>query len=132
MAYRIAYETEEPKRQRRPRVENGAHLAFIRSLPCAICGRKPCDAAHLRAPNRMLGKTEAGTAAKPDDRWATPLCSGPDGHHAEQHRGSELAFWFRYGIQNPWQLCLALFAVSGDQQEAETILSRHSAMNCKG
>lgn len=120
-AFRIAYESPEPK-QRRPRIESASHLAFIRSLECVICGKTPVDPAHLRVGNRMLGKEHAGVAEKPDDKWTAPLCRE---HHDEQHRGNELAFWVSHGIGNPWQLCLALFAVSGDYQEALTILLRH-------
>jgi len=41
----------EPKRLR-----DKAHLKFVASPPCLICGRQPCDLHHLRfAQPRVLG-----------------------------------------------------------------------------
>lgn len=42
-------------------------LAFVRSLPCASCGRHPPSEAHH--------PTGAGLALKADDAEAFPLCS---------------------------------------------------------
>ncbi len=35
---------------------------------------------------------KGGTGMKPADWWSLPLCGGPDGHHAEQHRIGEATF----------------------------------------
>ena len=117
--YRITYEEEwigiKP-RQRRPRIEREAHLAFIRSLPCVICGSRPVDPAHLRAASPMLGKRAGGAGEKPNDCFVTPLCRQ---HHDEQQKRAEIWFWRSYRIDNPWQLALALYAAS-TTKEAET------------
>lgn len=75
-----------------------------------ICWRENPDAAHLRAGNLDYDKDPTGMAQKPSDCWGLPLCRD---HHDEQHRGNELAFWERYGI-DPFATAVALFKVSGD------------------
>jgi hypothetical protein len=55
----------EPKRLR-----DKAHLKFVASQPCLVCGRQPCDPHHLRfAPPRALG-------LKVSDEFTVPLCRG--------------------------------------------------------
>jgi len=108
--------------QRQPRERDNKHLAFIRRLPCVGCGSPgPCDAAHLRAGDLNIGKRPTGKAEKPSDRWTTPLCRDC---HARQHTGAELAFWQALGI-DPFDLCQALYAVSGDTTAAEAIIRNH-------
>ena len=70
----------EPKRLR-----DKAHLRFVASQPCLICGRNPSDAHHLRfAQPRALGR-------KVSDEFAVPLCRT---HHREVHQtGNEAALW---------------------------------------
>jgi hypothetical protein len=126
MASRIEY--DEPMigikpRPRRPRIERGDHLAFIRQLPCVICGARPVDAAHLRSANSRVGKRAVGAGEKPNDVWVTPLCRL--WHHSEQHSMNELTFWLVHGITNPFQLALALYAASGDMETAEQIIAEH-------
>lgn len=66
------------------------HLAWIRTLPCAIPGcRSKAQAAHVR-----MG-TGGGMGMKPPDRWSIPLCCV---HHYEQHRTGHKAFDAKYGI----------------------------------
>jgi hypothetical protein len=78
-------------RRRRPRAQSREHLAFVRSLPCLICGsRKNVQAAHIRASARQYGKRETGMGEKPADHWTIPLCTHC---HADQHKGNELHFW---------------------------------------
>jgi len=75
----------EPKR-----IRDRAHLQFVASQPCLICGRQPCDPHHLRfAQPRAIGM-------KVSDEFAVPLCRG---HHRELHQtGNELAWWERRNI----------------------------------
>lgn len=56
------------------------YLDRIRALPCLKCGRSPCEAAHVRFSDARAAKVNPGFGAKPEDRWAVPLC-------AECHRG---------------------------------------------
>ncbi|MBD3817893.1 MAG: hypothetical protein IE912_03125 [Brevundimonas diminuta] len=108
--------------QRQPRERDNKHLAFIRRLPCVGCTSPgPCDAAHLRAGDLNIGKRPTGKAEKPSDRWTTPLCRDC---HTRQHTGAELAFWQALGI-DPFDLCQALYAISGDTTAAEQIIQNH-------
>lgn len=70
----------EPKRLR-----DKAHLRFVASQPCLICGRQPADAHHLRfSQPQALGR-------KVSDEFTVPLCRG---HHREVHQtGNEVGFW---------------------------------------
>jgi hypothetical protein len=126
--YRITYEEEligiKPRR-RRPRIEREAHLAFIRSLPCVICGSRPVEPAHLRTASPIPGKRAGGAEEKPNDRFVTPLCRQ---HHDEQHgMMTGVLWWRRYRIDNPRHLALALYAAStmNDAEAAEQIILEH-------
>jgi Rad52/22 family double-strand break repair protein len=70
----------EPKRLR-----DKAHLKFVASQPCLICGREPSDPHHLRfAQPRGLG-------LKVSDEFTVPLCRG---HHRQLHQtGNEARWW---------------------------------------
>jgi Rad52/22 family double-strand break repair protein len=70
----------EPKRLR-----DKAHLKFVASQPCLVCGRQPSDPHHLRfAQPRALG-------LKVSDEFTVPLCRG---HHRQLHQaGNEVAWW---------------------------------------
>jgi hypothetical protein len=76
----------EPRRYR-----NKAHLKFVSSQPCLVCGRQPSDAHHLRFTQaRALGR-------KVSDEFTVPLCRG---HHRELHRfGNEQHWWQRMSIE---------------------------------
>ena len=76
----------EPKRLR-----DKAHLRFVASQPCLLCGRQPCDPHHLRfAQPRALG-------LKVSDEFTVPLCRG---HHRQLHQaGNEVAWWEKLNIK---------------------------------
>src|SRR5262249_16189387 len=73
------------------RVRDRDHVRFVAQQTCLVCGRRPCDAHHLRfAQNRALGQ-------KVSDEFMVPLCRG---HHRELHRhGDEAAWWQRVGLE---------------------------------
>jgi Rad52/22 family double-strand break repair protein len=75
----------EPKRLR-----DKAHLKFVASQPCLVCGRQPSDPHHLRfAQPRALGM-------KVSDEFTVPLCRG---HHRQLHQaGDEVAWWARLNV----------------------------------
>ena len=75
----------EPKR-----IRDKAHLRFVASQPCLICGRQPSDPHHLRsAQPRALG-------LKVSDEFTVPLCRG---HHRQLHQaGDEVAWWGKLQI----------------------------------
>jgi hypothetical protein len=98
-------------RQRQPRVEDRAFLAFVRRQRCRGCGVfPPVQAAHLRRACPERGKRETGAGEKPDDRWSVPLCSTChlDGPGA-LHKVEEERFFARIGV-DPFLVAAALFA----------------------
>jgi hypothetical protein len=106
-------------KQRRPRERDEKHLAFIRSLRCCICGAPGPDPAHIRSASPVHGKRETGGAEKPSDKFTVPLCRV---HHDQQHSINEIKFWATYGV-DPFGLALSLYAHSGDDELAESILN---------
>lgn len=89
--------TDEPKFPKPPRgIQEGRspdHLAWIRTLPCAVPGCiEKSQAAHVRQ------GTGGGMGMKPDDRWTLPLCGAL--HHPEQHRIGHRAFDLKYDIDS--------------------------------
>jgi hypothetical protein len=85
----------EPKRLR-----DKAHLRFVASQPCLVCGRQPSDPHHLRfAQPRALGM-------KVSDEFTVPLCRG---HHRELHQaGNEVVWWEKREIK-PLEVAKALW-----------------------
>jgi hypothetical protein len=75
----------EPRRHR-----DKAHLKFVASQPCLVCGRSPADAHHLRFTQlRAMGR-------KVSDEFTVPLCRT---HHRDNHTfGDEVAWWERRAI----------------------------------
>ena len=115
-----------PGKRKRPRVHDREHLDFIRGLPCAVCGKRHVEAAHVRSGALHLGKPEGSLQAKPDDKWTLPLC--PD-HHREQHSMNEMEFYRAAGI-DPFTTAMALYQASGDDEAAEIIM-RHARGEAK-
>src|SRR3954466_3200558 len=107
--------------QRRSRQFDPDHLAFIRTLPCVVCGNNiETEAAHVRMADRSVAKPMTGIATKCDDRFTVPLCGT---HHRHQHEvGNEHKFWLAVGI-DPIKAALALYSVSSDYQRGEQIVS---------
>jgi len=70
----------EPKRLR-----DKAHLKFVASQPCLVCGRQPSDPHHLRfAQPRAI-------SLKVSDEFTVPLCRV---HHRQLHQvGDEIVWW---------------------------------------
>jgi len=83
------------------RYRDKAHLKFVASHHCLICGRSPTDAHHLRfAQSRGMG-------LKVSDEFTVPLCRA---HHRENHRfGDEQAWWAKLAI-DPLQASQRLWA----------------------
>lgn len=111
---RITRSVPVAKRGPDPR-RNAGHLAFVRSLPCAICGsRPPSEACHIRA------GTDGGLGVKPHDRWTVPMCSA---HHREQHQRGEVEFFGSRGVDSHG-LATRLWLKSGDQAAGERAVHR--------
>lgn len=106
-------------RKKRPRVEDDAHLRFIRLLPCCVTGvRTGIEAAHVRYGDITYGKRETGASEKSDDRWTVPLSQE---QHRDQHAHNEREWWISKGI-DPLKLAMLLHANSGDDEACECII----------
>ncbi len=72
------------------RIRDRDHVRYVATKACLVCGRRPCDAHHLRfVQSRALGRMVS-------DEFVVPLCRG---HHRELHRhGDESAWWRKVGI----------------------------------
>jgi len=73
------------------RVRDAAHLKYIATCPCLICGRLPSHAHHVRfAQPRSLG-------SKVSDEYTVPLCAL---HHRALHDdGAEEQWWQAHGVE---------------------------------
>ncbi len=93
-----ALKIAEPKRLR-----DKAHLRFVASQPCLVCGRSPSDPHHLRfAQPRAIG-------LKVSDEFTVPLCRG---HHRQLHQvGDERGWWKNLGIK-PLEIARTLWVQS--------------------
>ena len=91
----------EPKR-----IRNTAHLRFVASRGCVVCGKNRAHAHHLTfSQPRALGR-------KVSDEFTVPLCAD---HHQELHlSGNERAWWASKGI-DPAPIATDLWAQSGRQ-----------------
>jgi hypothetical protein len=84
-----------------PRRRDKAHLRFVASQACLVCGRKPSEPHHLRfAQPRALGR-------KVSDEYTVPLCRS---HHRDVHRfGNEVVWWKNARIE-PLNAALQLWS----------------------
>ena len=96
-ALRLAFPKER-------RLRDKAHLEFVASQPCLVCGRRPSHAHHLRfAQPRAMG-------LKVSDEFTVPLCNS---HHNSVHKtGDERAWWARHGVLEPLKVADKLWAAS--------------------
>lgn len=107
--------------QRHPRQHLAAHLDFIRSLPCCVCGYNiETQAAHVRMSDGSIAKPMSGIGNKPDDIFTLPLCGR---HHDAQHKhGNERDWWKLMGI-DPVKISLALYVATGDYERGVQVVS---------
>jgi hypothetical protein len=71
------------------------YLAFVRSLPCCVCGTTPCDPHHVIG----LGWQLSGTGLTAPDSFAMPLCRAcHDQVHRDPFMQAEQPRWLRQTI----------------------------------
>lgn len=102
------------------RMEDEAHLAFIRKLPSVLSGQFGCEACHIRIGSAIHRKKHTGMGQKPDDSWTLPLTST---EHKQQHSENELLFWRSHGI-DPFELAIKLYEDSGNFEACCLIISK--------
>jgi hypothetical protein len=118
--------------QRRPRRNVARHLRFVSERPCIICGNYICDAHHLKfADGRILKPISSNIGMKADDRFTLPLCRE---HHEEAHRMAGRPFWQKYCLADPVLIALALFSITGDEEEGDRLIihAMHAACTIRG
>ncbi|MBS9476177.1 hypothetical protein [Ancylobacter radicis] len=129
---RPALKKDKSSKQSRPanlraRLEDPAHLALIRQLPCIIGGLNPSgEAAHIRYANAQFHKPITGIGIKPDDKWTVPL--SPWFHtqsRGAQHQHGEEGWWIDHNI-DPLVVASRLYAASVGLREAQT--AEHEAV----
>ena len=107
------------------RYRDKAHIKFVASRSCLVCGRKPCDPHHLRfAQVRALGR-------KVSDEFTVPLCRL---HHRELHRArNEADWWARLGIdalgtaRKLWETTRSLRASAPSAQSPSAVVEPSGA-----
>ena len=116
-----------PKKQKREtRWRSQAHTRFVtKEFACCACGNVELarEAAHVRM------NSGAGMGQKPDDWRVVPLCGGPFGCHARQHRVGEPAFWEGYRErcgQDVEQLIASLIMASPKRHEIERVMKERA------
>jgi hypothetical protein len=120
-----AFSLDRPGRKsKRKRQHANDHLAFIRTLPCLVTGKRGVHAAHIRYPDPRFAKRAVGIGEKPDDKWTVPLhpsmhTDGPDA----QHKHNEREWWEHQGI-DPVAVAAALWAATGDEEAGEQIIEQ--------
>ena len=82
------------------RIRCKEHLRFVSSQPCAICGRTPSHAHHVRyAQPRGLG-------LKVSDEFTVPLCAT---HHQQLHNTTKEREWWQERNIDPLAIALRLW-----------------------
>lgn len=94
------------------------YLDRIRALPCLACGRVPCQAAHVRFSDGLVGKVNPGIGKKPEDKWVVPLCVDC---HTDQHKHGERVWWEEQRI-DVIAVCQALWKCKAEYRPACKII----------
>jgi len=102
-----------------PRIKDANYLAWVRGLPCLVCGNNiETEAAHVKYSDSRAAKYSPGMAEKSDDHFAVPLCSKC---HRSQHTMNEREWWVEKKI-DPITTAAFLCLAYGDQARAEQII----------
>ncbi len=106
------------------RIRDRRHLDWLRELPCLRCLKDhpspsivinfslDTEPAHIRL------KSQSGTAIKPSDDLAIPLCYQ---HHHIQHQRGERTFWGD-NLDKAISLAKSLYEVSGNRKAAIALI----------
>ena len=115
-----------PGKSSRPRDVPKApkHLAFVRCLPCCVCGRVAKQGGLIIEAHHLLqvDQLPKGIGRKHADKWTVPLCFG---HHGALHmQGDEESFFAGYSIRDQRGLAQALWKISPDYDAGLRVVER--------
>jgi len=83
------------------RVRDKAHLKYVASRSCLVCGRQPSEPHHVRFAQKLaLGR-------KVSDEFTVPLCRL---HHRELHRSRNEPLWWKTARIDPIAIARQLWA----------------------
>jgi Rad52/22 family double-strand break repair protein/uncharacterized protein DUF968 len=93
------------------RLRDTAHLQFVASQPCILCGRTPSHAHHIRfAQPRAMG-------AKVSDEFTVPLCFL---HHRSLHDSGSEETWWQVHATDPLVEAKRLWQLGGGGMDQST------------
>ena len=99
------------------RIRDRDHVRYVAQQSCLICGRKPCDAHHVRfAQARAIGR-------KVSDEFTVPLCRG---HHRELHHFGDESSWWRKIAIDPISAARTLWLETHGSSRVERSVSQPS------
>lgn len=90
------------------KLHNPDHLAFVRTMPCSIAGKRGHVCGGVIEAMHYRGSKDGGGSIKPGDNWTMPGCTLA---HREQHNIGEPAFERKYGISMR-EICELTWAMS--------------------
>ena len=103
--------------KREKRMVDEDHLAFVRTLPCLVCGIISGEAHHL------LSAPERGMSRRSDDNHTLPLCHRH--HMALHHTGNERKYLLEHAaLPEPVQLSELIYGISGNELKALGLIAR--------
>src|SRR5262249_50051316 len=82
------------------RVRCKEHLRYVAGQPCAVCGRSPSHAHHVRYAQRR------GLGIKVSDEFTVPLCAT---HHTQLHNTTKELEWWQERKIDPLMIAAALW-----------------------
>ena len=82
------------------RLRDKAHLMFVATQPCVVCGRQPSQAHHLTFCQKR------GLSLKVSDEFTVPICAL---HHDELHRGGPERVWWQVQGIDPQPIAAELW-----------------------
>jgi ERF superfamily len=93
------------------RLRDKEHCKFVATQPCAVCGRMPAEAHHIRfAQPRALGR-------KVSDEYTVPVCRL---HHRDLHTYGDEASWWAGVSVDPLPIALQLWSKSRSHTDAQS------------
>ena len=83
---RSAFAPRHKNRGRTAEKSAPGYLKWLRGRRCAACVLAKAEQSERTEAAHVDHGGDKGMGTKASDRFAIPLCGGPAGHHAEQHR----------------------------------------------